>query len=172
LRFLCEFEDELYPFEGVTNERNAARAIVLDSYGRIALLHLYGEVYGRCIDSFVTPGGGMESGETPDMAVKREILEELGFDCDILYEVGIIVDYYNDIKRKNISHYYIVKTSEEKETKRTPTEDAVIKEVKWLNIDEAIHLLDNYQADPRGRTLHRRDLCALREARLNVDLFK
>jgi 8-oxo-dGTP pyrophosphatase MutT (NUDIX family) len=53
--------------------REAARAIVLDPDDRVMLLR-YAENGGF----WATPGGSLESGETPRQAVIRELREELG----------------------------------------------------------------------------------------------
>ena len=55
--------------------RRAARLIVLDSSSRI-LLFRYVDADGRAY--WATPGGGVEGGETPEQAAKREAYEELG----------------------------------------------------------------------------------------------
>jgi 8-oxo-dGTP diphosphatase len=58
--------------------RQAGRAILMDSSGRVLLSH-FAMPRGDDIYTFwATPGGGLEQGETALAAAKREILEELG----------------------------------------------------------------------------------------------
>ncbi|MFD3514696.1 NUDIX domain-containing protein [Streptomyces sp. NPDC058657] len=56
------------------NLRHSARAVVLDEEGRILLC--------RCVLPsavvWITPGGGIEEGESADSALRRELVEEVG----------------------------------------------------------------------------------------------
>ena len=54
--------------------RSAARAVVLDPEDRILLVRF--EFPGRSL--WATPGGGIETGETPEEAIRRELVEEAG----------------------------------------------------------------------------------------------
>jgi 8-oxo-dGTP diphosphatase len=57
--------------------RRAVRAVVLDEDDRILLCRLaIPEPIGTVV--WVTPGGGVERGETPFAALRRELLEEVG----------------------------------------------------------------------------------------------
>ena len=60
-------------------ERDAARALVLSPTGRVLLLRLEP---GFRDPFWVTPGGGVDEGETHEQAVARELYEEVG--CDDL----------------------------------------------------------------------------------------
>ncbi len=163
MKLLHEFKDDIYPKDEISIEKHAARAIVLNREGKIALIQCLNKEYG--MDCYITPGGGIESGETPEIAVKREVLEEIGFRCEILNEIGIIIDYFYDLKRKTISYYFIVQVLSQQMIQRTEKEKEFIQSVEWKTFNEAINLLETYKADPRGSTLHRRDLLAIKEAK-------
>jgi 8-oxo-dGTP diphosphatase len=55
--------------------RQAVRAIVTDEAGRLLLVHFVGGPEG---DLWATPGGGVEPGESPESAIRRELHEEVG----------------------------------------------------------------------------------------------
>lgn len=54
--------------------RVAARAVVLNAAGQVLLQHMNSDA-GH---SWITPGGGLEPGETHEQAVLRELREEVG----------------------------------------------------------------------------------------------
>ena len=62
---------------GVTNLRirSAARAVVLDPDNRILLVRF---VFPSGREIWATPGGGIEPGESPKDAIRRELAEETG----------------------------------------------------------------------------------------------
>src|SRR5262245_41050878 len=55
--------------------RSAARLLLIDASLRV-LLFRHNDGYGR--EFWATPGGGIENGEAPEDAARREALEELG----------------------------------------------------------------------------------------------
>ncbi|WP_336210004.1 NUDIX hydrolase [Nonomuraea sp. LPB2021202275-12-8] len=59
-----------------TSDRPAARVICLDREDRVLLLHWHDRVSGA--DVWEPPGGGIDPGETPLQAARRELTEETG----------------------------------------------------------------------------------------------
>lgn len=57
-------------------DRPAARVVCLDRDGRVLLLHWYDRVEDE--DLWEPPGGGIDPGETPLEAARRELTEETG----------------------------------------------------------------------------------------------
>ena len=60
--------------------REAARAVVLDPSGRILLVRF--DVRPRAL--WACPGGGLESSESHEEAIRRELLEEVGLNLESL----------------------------------------------------------------------------------------
>lgn len=75
MRFLAELHDDTFPFRNVLIVKHAARAFVFDKNKYIALINFSGDYQGNRFDFHATPGGGIEPGETPEIAIKREALD-------------------------------------------------------------------------------------------------
>ena len=65
--------------------RVAAYAVIVDDDGRVLLAH-WNE--GRRA-AWTMPGGGIEAGEEPEHAARREVLEETGYRAEIQELLGI-----------------------------------------------------------------------------------
>ena len=100
-------QDEEWEFNGITNERQTARAIVFDDDGYFYFVHVdRDDDFGK-VAYIETAGGGVEDGENPDVAIYRELEEELGATVEVICKIGVVSDYYNLIKRHNINNYYL-----------------------------------------------------------------
>jgi 8-oxo-dGTP pyrophosphatase MutT (NUDIX family) len=58
------------------NDRPAARVICVDGAGRVLLMHWHDTISGQTL--WEPPGGGIDPGETPFEAARRELTEETG----------------------------------------------------------------------------------------------
>ena len=58
--------------------RQAARVILLDEIDRVLLIRFEVTRQGGDVVFWATPGGGLEDGEDPLTAARRELMEELG----------------------------------------------------------------------------------------------
>lgn len=82
----------------VLQKRKSARAIIFKN-GEI--VSMYREREGRKFYTF--PGGGMESGETEEQCVKREVFEEFGLTVEPLKKV------YTYESERSIEYFYVCK---------------------------------------------------------------
>lgn len=144
------------------NLRTAARAIVLDDANQVALLKVVRDNY------YKLPGGGIEEGEDRKEALRRELLEEIGCEAEIIGEVGEVIQHLDQKKLKQISYCYLAKQIGKKnEPDFTDEELEKGFEIYWAkDIDEAIELLRSSKTDDySGTSIVKRDLVLLRAAR-------
>jgi len=131
---------KLLNFENVSEEevntyrvREAARAIVLDKEDKIALIYSTNNEY------YKLPGGGVEKDENYKEALRRECLEEIGCDIEIINELGSIVEYRKEEKLNQISYCYITKIVGEKGKPKFDDNEIKQKfEPVWMSIEEAL----------------------------------
>lgn len=136
------FQDDQYPFTGVTHIRPIARGIVLDENNHIALHRICRkDVFCNQI-YYETPGGGIDEGENPEEALSRECSEEIGYEASILCPLCEVDDYYNLIGRENHNYYFLARRSRYVGKHFASQGDSFIQETIYVPIDEAIALYE------------------------------
>jgi 8-oxo-dGTP pyrophosphatase MutT (NUDIX family) len=123
---------------GKTDHRAAVRAVVMQDEN---LLMVYSSVNG----DYKFPGGGVDRGENPKDALKREVAEECGMELlRVLDEIGCIIEYALPMKTefdvfKMTSSYYLCEVdSAIKEQRLDPYEAELGFQPVWVNIETAI----------------------------------
>ena len=140
--------------------REAARGIVMDDSGAVALLHVARDDY------YKLPGGGIDEGEEPLEAFGRELMEEIGCQAEVLHAIGTILEQRYYWNMTQISHCYIAKqTGEKGDPDFTDSERERGFEVVWVkNIDGAISLLErNTRSNDSGELAHNIAFMRLRD---------
>ena len=132
------FKDTQFPFRGFTHSRNIVRGLIQRGDGRFIFTYIFHEDRFGLRDYLETPGGGVETGESLEVALMREIQEECGLTIHAIQPLGIVEDAYNLIQRHNINHYFYAKMSGMVEKKWTEGEQRLIKDMPWLTLEEAI----------------------------------
>lgn len=121
--------------------RQAARAVVFDDAGNVAILHVRNEKY------YKLPGGGIESGEDTIAALKRECLEEIGCEIEVIDELGSIVEFRKMWRLQQTSYCYVAKVTGKKgEPQFTQEEIDDGFEQLWLPYPEALLRISNNRA--------------------------
>jgi 8-oxo-dGTP diphosphatase len=87
--------------------REAARAVVFDDDGRVALLHVTKYGYHKL------PGGGVEEGEDVITALKREVLEEVGCKVIVTTRLGKVVEYRDEWGMRQTSYCFVARQAGE-----------------------------------------------------------
>jgi len=143
-------------------KRNAARAVVFNSKNKVALLKANTYGYHKL------PGGGVEDDENMQLALKRELAEEIGCEAEVTADVGEIIEYRDQWGMKQISHCYLAKqTGDSNPPSFTQSEIDEGFEIVWADdIDSAISLLEHDQPQNYdGLFIQRRDVTLLRTAK-------
>lgn len=141
--------------------RHAARAVVTDATGQVALLYVGKFGY------YKLPGGGLDEGEDIASALARECLEEIGCHVEVTGELGQIDEYRKLFSLHQISYCYRAQVVG---TKGAPafTEKELSRgfEIVWVPAAEALRLVATSTTDnPEGRNyIAPRDLCLLQLA--------
>lgn len=140
--------------------RKASRAIVFNEEHKIALLNVSKDNYHKL------PGGGIEKGEDTISALRRELMEEVGVEIDVLGEVGLIIEYRDNFKQLQISYCYLCKVvGEYKETSFTEEENNSGFILEWVDMNDATSILDNDKPEKYvGKFIKERDLEFLKNA--------
>lgn len=119
-------------------DRTAARALLMDNDGRIALMHVTNKGYHKL------PGGGVDEGETIEAALLRELKEEAGADrVEVIGKIGEVVEYREQWQRKGSHHCFLVKLAGVlSEPEQTDKELDHGYQLVWAeDIDHAIELV-------------------------------
>ncbi len=158
-RLLCELNDaKLLGTDAVSTNtpRLAARAVVRNHAGLIALSYV-----GK-YDLYSLPGGGMEDGEAPEEALRREIREETGCTCGSITPLGVVYENRGSQNFVQQSYYFLVEADREgQELELTEKEKQNGTQVWWVTLEEAYRLIDTQDVTMDNRKFVRaRDLAA------------
>lgn len=173
--------DELYinltdgewPFEYTDHDRNIVRAIVVDDDGSFYFVRADRDDYfGRAV-VIETSGGGVESGEPLEVAILRELKEELGVEVDVICKIGVVSDYYNLIHRHNINNYYLCRVISFGDKNLTDDEiNCFHLSTLRLSFEDAVAEYERCTDSRLGRLLKNREMPILLRAKEILDSKK
>ena len=134
--------------------RKASRGIVFDANNNVAILPVSNHGY------YKLPGGGIEEGEDSITAFKRECVEEIGTDVEVVNEIGEIIEYRGNFSIVQTSYCYIDKAIGERvQTSFTEHEKSQgFKQPLWLPFEEAYKLVsESTPTNYEGNFIKERD---------------
>ena len=165
-----ELRDEEWPFEYADHDRQIVRAIVYDDEGYFYFVRAdRDDIFAKAV-VIETAGGGVENGEDLGEAIKRELLEELGAEVEVITKIGVVSDYYNLIHRHNVNNYFLCRAISFGE--RHLTEDEIEKyhlSTLKLSFNEAVEEYERCKASKLGRIIGNRELPILKQAKIILD---
>ena len=107
-----------------------AAAVILNEQNQLLL------VRKQNTEAFMQVGGKLESNEAPEIAIQREILEEIACESEIKQFIGRFEPAAaNEPDHLLVSYVYEVKL------KQTPRIAAEIAEMKWIDLEDQVTLL-------------------------------
>lgn len=157
--------DDLYPKSSDNQRiRNAVRGIIINDKNEVALIHMKGKDAFGDRDHYELPGGGIEENEDFHNALRREIIEEIGYEIEGIKELGIIPIEYNLLNRVDVQHYFVASTTSFVGTNLTSDEVILFDKVVYIPIAEIVEVYEKYPVANVGINIHKRDLLAIKEA--------
>jgi len=139
--------------------RKSARVVLLNQAGKVAAQYLKNYTYHKL------PGGGVDPGETVEAAALREVLEEVGCDCEIISEIGVTIEYRNKYELLHISYCFVAKVVGE--IGEPALEDGEIEEgqvTKWMDPAELLESMNTDEPKKyEGHFILRREKSFLEE---------
>jgi len=137
----CEMPDgRIVPSYYVLEYPDWANAVALTEDNKIIMVRQYRHAAG--VVSLEIPGGVIENGESPETGMKRELLEETGYQFDNLELLCKL--HANPSTANNITHCYLARGGKKiqgqhlDEQEQIEVEEYTINEVKQLLADNKI----------------------------------
>lgn len=166
------FKDFVYEFKGITHTREISRGVILNEHNEIAIIKLYSNDSFGIRDCYELPGGGIKENESPVEAFKREAIEEVGYEIEVLDQLADVIDYYNHIQRENHQHYFIGKVVKFVGNNLEPYEAKMFANISFVTIDDAIDKFTNEMRGGVGQLVQQRELPILKLAKAYIESMK
>ncbi len=145
-------------FETYSKIRSGCRAVIVRD-GKILLSHETETGW------YMVPGGGMETGETPEMCCAREVEEETGVIVRPFRHFLTINEYYEEYRY--IDYYFVCESVGQGTIRLTEAEKRRGLEPLWLPLNEAVEMFSRHQdyaaVSEEKRGVYLREYVALSE---------
>ena len=143
----------------------SARVVLLDDENLIAVIYV-GKVKFHTL-----PGGGINTGETPEQAAIREVQEETGCNSEIVCTLGVIEENSKTCQWNGLNTCFLSKVKGNKGVQNlTSIELDEETEVRWHDIREALQIISTQEIAARdekeagiGKIIQERDIILLNE---------
>lgn len=155
-------KDNYYTYQGIDNIRHTVRVLAQREDGLFGFIRIIGKDEFGERNHLESCGGGIEPGETEETAVHREVMEELGYKCEIISFLGTIIHDFNVIRRTTYANYYYIKvdTTVHYNTNLTKRESELFRGVEWYTLDDAIKKMKLEECQI-GKLVRKREIAAI-----------
>ena len=141
-------------------KRISCRAIIIED-GKILLSHETNK------GNYMSPGGGIENGETNEECVVREVLEETGYIVNAVKPFITINEYCYDTLYVN--RYYVCEIKGVGQRKLTETEKFKKMEPEWVSLSDAQEIFGTYSTLPPDKeSLYLREFTILNKIKSSL----
>jgi len=132
----CQMPDgRIVPSYYVLEYPDWANAVALTEDNKIIMVRQYRHAAG--VVSLEIPGGVIEAGESPEMGMKRELLEETGYQFDDMQFLCKL--HANPSTANNVTHCYLARGGKKVQAQHLDEQEQI--EVEEYTIDEVKQLL-------------------------------
>lgn len=137
--------------------RETARAVLFDG-DKVALVYIAKDNY------YKLPGGGLEPNETPLQGLRREVLEEVGYQIENIQEIGETLEYKDDGPERQRSFCFTATiTGQPAPVQLTDEEKDMGLRIIWADsLAKAILLVEASHPEGTARFIQRREASILR----------
>ena len=112
------------------------KGILFDKDGKVLIDNRKEEILDAANGKWEVPGGKIEFGESPEDAVKRELMEETGYNVkvnEIIPYSNVSMWEYSDHKQHTVIFFYICDLEDENHIE---IQDDRINTYRWITINE------------------------------------
>ena len=133
-----------------SRHRLTSRVLVIDEHERLLMFLTKGSVPEQAT-RWITPGGGVDAGETHHEAACRELFEETGHVADDLgspvWSLDFEVDYRGGDHDTGHAEYYLLRTAAftPSDANWTDDERVDVLEHRWWTLDELLATDEKYE---------------------------
>lgn len=130
--------------------RKSSRVIVLNKKNEIFLFQYMFDYLAESHTIWITPGGGLEEGESFEDALKRELFEELGVqvmeECPEVYYRNPLYTMNNGEVIKSVERFFLVSLEDEQFSYANWTESEKNRMLagKWWSVEEIQQSKDEF----------------------------
>ena len=160
-----KIKDDIFPLnDKPLRKRYTVRGLLIKD-NKVGLLHIKGEDHLFGLRNHLeTPGGGIDEGETPIDALKREMLEETGFKIKNIKYITTISVEYNLLNRQDVSRIYSCEIDEDThKINLLEYEKGIFNGYQFYDLDTIEETFKKFSQKGVAEIIYKRELLAIQK---------